>query len=332
MRKVGMLLAMIMAVAVVPMLAQDGSAPSNQTASVMGTVTDANDAVVPGANVVVQGPAAADRHAVTSNNTGFFEIRGLQSGVAYNVTVSEKGFADWTTQFNLEPGQSLILSAVQLSVARAQTSVDVSYTAEEIATQQVKLEEQQRVFGIIPNFYVVYDQDNALPLTPKLKFRLAMKVATDPVTVAGVGFLAGIYQAGDIPDYQQGAKGYGQRFGAIAADGFSDIMIGGAILPSLLHQDPRYFYQGTGTTKSRMLHAMSNPFVCRGDNGHRQPNYSSIGGDLFSAALSNAYYPSSNRSAGMFIGNFAITTGQRVISSLVQEFILGRFTKRGEAR
>jgi hypothetical protein len=55
-----------------------------------------------------------------------------------------------------------------------------------------------------------------------------------------------------------------------------------------------------------------------------------MGGDLISSAISNAYYPSSNRSAGMYFGAFAINTGQRIVSSLVQEFILGRFTKRGE--
>jgi hypothetical protein len=107
-------------------------------------------------------------------------------------------------------------------------------------------------------------------------------------------------------------------------------MIGGAILPSLLHQDPRYFYQGTGTKKSRALHAISNPFVCRGDNGHRQPNYSSLGGDLASVALSNAYYPASNRGAGLVFENFVISTGERMLASLVQEFVLNKFTSKGK--
>jgi len=78
-------------------------------------------------------------------------------------------------------------------------------------------------------------------------------------------------------------------------------MIGGAILPALLHQDPRYFYQGTGSNKSRALHALVAPLVCRGDNGRLQTNYSSVGGDLASAALSNAYYPPSNRGAGLVL-------------------------------
>ena len=104
-------------------------------------------------------------------------------------------------------------------------------------------------------------------------------------------------------------------------------MVGGAILPSLLHQDPRYFYQGTGTTKSRVLHAVSSPFITRGDNGQRQPNYSTLGGDLTTAALANAYYPASNRGVGLFFGNFFIATGQRALANVAQEFILRRITK-----
>jgi hypothetical protein len=169
-----------------------------------------------------------------------------------------------------------------------------------------------------------------VPLTTKLKFQLALKTSTDAVTVLGIGVLAAINQAGDTPDYQQGWKGYGERFGATAADGFSDIMIGGAILPSLLHQDPRYYYQGTGTNKSRTLHALSSPFVCRGDNGRFQPNYSSLGGDLGSSALSNLYYPKSNRGTGLVFENFVLSTGERMMSSLVQEFVLRRLTPKSQ--
>ena len=207
--------------------------------------------------------------------------------------------------------------------------MSVVYSPEQIATEQVKIEEQQRVFGIIPNFYVVYDH-NAEPLTTKLKFKLAFKTATDPVTIRRSSCVCRHQPGGGLPNYGQGWEAYGKRVGAAAADGFSDIMIGGAILPSLLHQDPRYFYQGTGTNKSRALHALSSPFVCRGDNGRLQPNYSSLGGDLATAALSNAYYPASNRGAGMVFENFLISTGERMVNTLVQEFILGKLTSRAK--
>ncbi len=166
-----------------------------------------------------------------------------------------------------------------------------------------------------------------MPLTTKMKYQLAVKASTDAVTIGAAGFIAGIDQAADsTPNYVQGAKGYGQRFGATYADGVSGILIGGAILPSLLHQDPRYFYQGTGTNKSRALHAISAPFWAKGDNGRWGFNYSSIGGDLASGALSNLYYPQQDRGAGLVFRSVLITTGGRITNTLVQEFILRKLT------
>jgi hypothetical protein len=258
-----------------------------------------------------------------------FEFDDVKPYTAYQLTISAKGFADWISPaITLSANQFKIVTGIQLRIATEATTVDVHYDPIEVATEQLKSEEKQRVFGIIPNFYVSYESDPA-PLTARMKFTLALKVSTDPVTAAGVLVVAAARQAGNSLNYGQGWRAYGQRVGATAADGFSDIMIGGAILPSLLHQDPRYFYQGTGTTSSRIRHAVFSPFVGRGDNGKWQPNYSSLGGDLASSALANLYYPQSNRGAGLFFGNFAIGTAERIGASLAQEFLVGRFTRRG---
>jgi len=303
-------------------------APRPQPGIISGTVVDVNGDAVPGATVVLQGPSLRSARTIASNSNGFFEFNDVEPGTPSHVTITAQGFASWTSpDVTLNPGQYVILTVSRLRVAKAVTTVTVGYSAEELATEQVKIEEHQRVFGIIPNFYVAYDP-NAAPLTTKLKFQLAAKVSFDPVTFFGVGIVAAAGQAGDHPNYPEGWKGYGERYGAAYANGFTDIMIGGAILPSLLHQDPRYFYQGTGTNKSRVLHAVSSPFVCRGDNGQTQPNYSTIGGDLASAALSNTYYPASNRGFGLFITNFLIGTGQRASANLAQEFILRRITSK----
>jgi Carboxypeptidase regulatory-like domain len=302
-------------------------APRPQPGVIVGTVVDVNDDAIPGATVAIESPTLQSPRTVASNDKGFFQFDDVEPET-YHVKISAEGFADWTSpEVTLKPGQYVILSVPRLQIATAFTSVTVGYSAEEIATEQIKLEEKQRIFGIIPNFYVSYDQ-NAAPLTAKLKFRLAAKVAFDPITFIGVGIAAGAEQAGDHPNYPQGWKGFSERYGAAYTNGFTDIMIGGAILPSLLHQDPRYFYQGRGTTKSRVLHAVSSPFICRGDNGRLQPNYSTIGGDLGSAAIANAYYPASNRGLGLFFGNFLIGTGQRAAANLAQEFILNRVTHR----
>jgi len=308
----------------------EAPAPGPETGNISGTVLDVNGDLVPGVTVVLEGTAAGQRRTVVADKNGFFQFHNLKPGSPYKVTINVRGFASFSSPaISLDPGQFLVLTTIKLQIAAEVTSVKVYSSTEQIATEQVRVEEQQRIFGIIPNFYVTYDQ-NPVPLTAKLKYKLALRVSVDPVTIAGVAFAAGIYQAADTPDFVEGAQGYGQRFGALYTDGLSDIMIGGAVLPSLLHQDPRYFYQGTGTNKSRTFHALSSPFVCRGDNGHLQPNYSSIGGDLATASLANAYYPASNRGAGMVFGNFLISTGERVVSSLAQEFILGRLTSKSK--
>jgi hypothetical protein len=312
-----------------PLQGQSEPPQQIQTGSIIGTVTDVNGDTVARATVLLAGPNLDDRHTAMTNDNGFFEFHDVRPGVSYYVIVSGGGFADWRSPMvTIAPNESKILTGIRLRVATVRTTVEVTpQSAEQVATEQVKQQEKQRVFGIFPNFYVVYGP-NFVPLTAKLKFRLAVRTAIDPVTFIGVAAVAGMQQAGDTPDYGQGVQGYAKRFGSGFASGFTDIMIGGAILPSLLHQDPRYFYQGTGTIKSRIRHAVSNPFVCKGDNGKWQPNYSSIGGDLASAGIANAYYPESNRTVENTFTRFAIGTGARVVASLAQEFLLHKVTHR----
>jgi hypothetical protein len=320
--------AIAMALIVPTCFAGENAKPEPKWGIIIGTAVDVNGDPVPNATVELKGLDSSDPRTATTPESGAFEFQNVPPGVPFEMTITAQNFAEWkSSNMTLEPGQFKIVGGIQLRVETQMATVDVHYDPMQVATEQLKEEEHQRVLGFIPNFYVTYEKDPA-PLTAKMKFKLALKTAIDPVTTAATFGWAGIRQAAGSPNYGQGWGAYGKRFGLTAADGFSDIMIGGAILPSLLHQDPRYFYQGTGTTGSRIRHAMLGPFVVRGDNGRRQPNYSSIGGDLASSALSNLYYPQANRGVGLVFGNFAIGTAERVGASLAQEFIVSRFTKR----
>lgn len=302
--------------------------PGVKSGIIVGTAIDVNGDPVADARVALTNLDSGDHRTISTPDSGSFEFRDVQAGVPYEITITAQDFADWNSpSVTLEPGQFKIVTGIQLRVQTQIATVDVHYDPVEVATEQLKAEEHQRVLGIVPNFYVSYEK-NPAPLTAKMKFQLALKTSVDPVTAAGVFGMAGIRQSANSPRYGQGWGAYGERFGATAADGFSGIMIGGAILPSLLHQDPRYFYQGTGTTGSRIRHAMFSPFVTRSDSGKSMPNYSSLGGDLASAGLSNLYFPRANRGIGLVFGNFAIGTAERIGASLAQEFIIGRFTKR----
>lgn len=321
-------LAVLLAIASsVRVVAQDSPQPTPGT--IVGTVVDLNNEVVPGASVALTGADGNTGPKLVTSENGYFSFQDVTPGVPHQIVVSLKGFTDWQSQtISLQPGEYKIVTGIQLRIEVQRSTVDVHYDPVQVASEQIRAEEKQRVFGVIPNFYVAYDQ-NAEPLTSRMKFGLALEVATDPVTAAGVFFVAGAKQAGNSPKYGQGWDAYGKRVGATTADGFVDIMIGGAILPSLLHQDPRYFYEGTGSTGSRIRHAMLSPLITRNDNGSFGPNYSTVGGVLASSAIANLYYPKANRGAGLVFGNFAIGMAERVGASLAQEFIVGRFTKRG---
>jgi hypothetical protein len=307
--------------------AQEIAAPTPQTSSLLGTIADTDEASVPGATVSVDGPSPSEHYTATADQDGSFTIQGLHPAVSYHVTVSAQGFERWSSDpVVLTPGQQLELPEVKLTIAAVDTSVD-AVDAGKLAIEQIQAEEHQRILGVIPNFYVSYDPRFA-PMSTKLKYKLAFRTATDVVSIGAAAFAAGVDQAAATPAYVEGTRGYFERFGASYTTGASDILLGAAVLPALLHQDPRYFYQGTGTTRSRALHALASPFEAKGDNGQWQLNYSSIGGDLGASALANLYYPSVNRGAGLVFSNALLLTGGRIVSALTQEFLLSRYTTK----
>ena len=288
-------------------------------ATVAGTVLDVSGASVAGALVNLMHAGGAQLQTTVSEADGEFSFMQILPG-SYLVIVNAEGFATFTSpEFAVTMQQVYEVPGVSLSVAAANAEVTVHPT-EFIAAQQMKAAEQQRLMGIIPNFYTSYRYDTA-PLTTKQKFLFAARGTFDPVAMVGVGFGAGIEQAtNSFSGYGQGAAGYGKRYAAKFADGRSSDFLTHAIFPSLLHQDPRYYYQGSGSVKSRVLHAVGSAFFTRTDSGLTAPNYSFLLGDLSSAALSNLYYPKANRGANLVFVNAAIGLGGRMAGNILREF------------
>jgi hypothetical protein len=313
---------------VAPVSAQSTEAAPTKTGSgpIQGTVVDTNNDPVPDATIVLQGPTGESRKVVTKDD-GAFAFEDVTPGIAYQINVTAEGLAEWKSTVTIEPGQKKTLTEVKLRIAAVQRAITVGYSSKEVAKQQLKAEEQQRVLRFIPNIYVTYDP-HPEPLTAKMKFHLAYKGLTHPSFFILEAAWAGVEQAANTPNWPQNATGYGERFGANLAGGATEGLLSNAILPSLLHQDPRYFYQGSGTKGSRAWHAFLAPFVCKGDNGRSQPNYSQMGGLLISGAIANTYYPSSNQGAGLVFRNFGTNMGIHVALGLAQEFVLGKFTSK----
>jgi hypothetical protein len=323
--KVSCLLALLTGAGV--LAAQQPSAPQPQNGTIVGTALDSNGGVVPGAVVVLQGAVPADQRSVFTSDAGFFQLDSVAPGVSYHLVIRAAGFADWSSpEVVLHPGQYFLLSNITLRISTVEVTV-AALTSEQIATEEVDTEVKQRALGFIPNFYVTYDEHPA-PLTAKLKYRLAFRSLIDPVTSAGFVLNASFYQAAGYPHYPRNITGYGQRLGSTFAGGYTNILLGNAVLPSLLHQDPRYIYRGTGSTKSRLLHAISMPVITRGDNGHSEINFSGIGGDLASGAVANAYYPENERGVHLVLQSAAIGAGGRIANGILQEFVLRRATQR----
>lgn len=294
--------------------------------SLHGIVVDRDGAVYQGVQVTLSGSIAPV--TVQSDADGRYLFENLPAG-AYQLTFFAQGFATQVLSVRLQPDTSLEAPSITLLVSHATTDIEVNASQWEIAQAQLKDEEQQRVFGVIPNFYVVY-VPNPAPLKPKQKFHLAWRSSIDPVTFLASGFFAGVEQATNtFPGYGQGAQGYAKRFGANYADNFIGTMIGGAILPSLLKQDPRYYYKGTGSTRSRILYAIANSVICKGDNGRWQPNYSGILGGAAAGGISNIYYPASDRNGiSLTLENTALGIGGTAVQNLFQEFLIRRLTPK----
>ena len=188
------------------------------------------------------------------------------------------------------------------------------------AAEDLKKEEKQRILGILPDFNMM-DNKSAPPLSPRQKFHLFWKSTTDPYVFFVSAFVAGVGQAKDSnPGYGQGAEGYFKRFGASYADTFDGNLWGNAILPVWWHEDPRYFRKGTGSTGSRILHAALSTVWCRRDNGSWGPNYSNVVGNLIGGSISNVYYPSEDRGAGLVFSNALTVTAEGAVGAQLVEF------------
>jgi hypothetical protein len=294
--------------------------------TITGSVVGQDGIAVAGAHVQLSQEGQSVSWEVTSNEEGQFTFTKVAPG-SFQLVITSEGFAAHTSTGELHSGENFTVPQVSMVLATNATEVRVEVSVIEIAQEQLKDEEKQRVLGVIPNFYVTY-VPNAAPLTPKQKYNLAWRLNIDPVSFLLAGQTAGIQQAqNEFSGYGQGAEGYAKRYAATYANFTISNFLGSAVFPSIFKQDPRYFYKGIGTTKSRVLYALANAVICKGDSGHWQVNYSGIIGSLASGGISNLFYPASDRNGpALTFENTAMSVGSTAIFNLMQEFVLRKLT------
>lgn len=302
------------------------TAQVESSASIAGTVKDSSGAAIPVLPVTLAGQNNAINRVTATDTQGAFLFTDLPAG-SYLIKIHAASLEPFVSApVVLTAGERRALPIVATRMPKQVTTVHVVATLKDVAQAQVKEEEQQRVLGFLPNYYTSYIW-NAAPLTTGQKFGLAVRATIDPLTFVTAAGVAGVEQwHNTFPGYGQGSEGYAKRYGASYADTVANRMLGTAIFPTLFHQDPRYFYRGSGSVRSRILYALASTVICRGDNGRLEPNYSQVLGNFTTAGLSNLYRAPGDRKAGLTFRNGLIITGSGAVVNLLREFLSRKLT------
>lgn len=325
-RNVGVVVLLLLAIGAGTSAGQGQDRDDRTAETVAASVVDPSGAAVAAVQVTLTFTDGTQSRIAASGIDGRFTFVHVAPG-SYVVTVQGQGFAPFATRpFTLTTSRGgFTLPPITLSIQEVTASVTVR-PIEAIAAEQIKAQEKQRLFGFVPNFYVSYIPD-AAPLASRQKFSLASRHTFDWTLFAGATVSAAVQQGVNAHSgYGRGASGFAKRWAASFATERSNDLLSHYVFASLFHQDPRYFYQGTGTVRSRLGHALSYGFAARSDSGRPMPNYAYLLGGMGAAALSNAYYPSEERGAGLIFTNAALGLIGRAGQAVVQEFVARRVT------
>jgi hypothetical protein len=309
---------------------------ANTLGAVRGEVLYPDQSPLPGARLTLT-PANATAGVGTSTSStalttttetdGSFVFQQVPPG-AFTLTVTSGDVEPASTSGTVAAAGSVELPPIVMRLAVVHTDV-TAVSEHEAAEREVKAEEGQRILKAIPNFMVVYD-DEPVALSAGQKFRLSARTLADPVTIGVSAAIAGGEQASNAyPGFGQGLRGYARRFGASVGDSTSGMLLSGAILPTVFHQDPRYFYRGTGSRGSRLMFVLKQTVEQKGDNGRWQFAWSNTLGGVGSALISDTYYPRQGHQWGSETGQlFGLSVLSSGISNLMQEFVFGHITSR----
>ena len=181
----------------------------------------------------------------------------------------------------------------------------------------------KRIFGVIPDFQTVTDPSLGVkPLTAKQKWALALRETIDPFNVVNAAMSAAFSQKGNqTPKYGEGGAAYTRRFGAAFADFGTQNFFSAGLLATVLHQDPRYYRKGPGTSiPKRVVYSVSRLVIARQDSGASTFNAAGIGGMAMGIAASNLYYPTVSIRGCVMAERVSTSLTGGVMGNLMSEF------------
>lgn len=201
-------------------------------------------------------------------------------------------------------------------------AVSCAFVPNTFQTQQKKKKEQsKRMMWVVPNFAAVSSDTQLPPLSTKGKFQLATDDSFDYSSFIWTGVVAAqSYGLDSDPELGQGFVGYTRYYWRAFADGVSGTFFTEAIVPSVTHEDPRYYTLGHGGFFRRTVYALSRTVLTKTDSGGTSFNWSEVGGNLLEASLSNAYYPPQERGLNQTARNWGTQMESAALNNVAKEF------------
>lgn len=182
-------------------------------------------------------------------------------------------------------------------------------------------QQPKRILGVMPNYRAVSAGALPPPPTPKEAFKIATENSFDYSSFVFAGITSAMAEWSDAhPQLGDGMRGFGRYYWR----GFVDKTDGNYLvifaLPTIFHQDERYYAKGSGGFWKRTIYSASRVLITPDYHGHNSFNASELLGRGIAQGVSAAYYPSSDRTLGALAVKYGYAIGRDALTNVFREF------------
>ncbi|MBZ5678984.1 MAG: hypothetical protein LAO24_02640 [Acidobacteriia bacterium] len=182
-------------------------------------------------------------------------------------------------------------------------------------------QQPKRILGVMPNFRAVSAGAHPPPPTPKQAFMIATRNSFDYSSFVFVGITSLMAEGSNAhPQLGKGIAGYGRYYWRGCLDKTDGNYLVIFALPSVFHQDERYYAMGKGGFWKRAAYSASRIAITPDYHGHNSFNISELLGRGMAQGISIAYYPSKSRTAGALATRYGYAIGRDALTNVFREF------------